>query len=168
MVEEQEDTTLNQREKAAGALIESFTTRYPQKGFLLDPSLQFSSSGRYHKGIGVTANAAIKKCKSLLVIPKVDMLQSVQGSTPKELLPLQKKLTKKFRLEAQKIERLGLFVPILHVWLAIHIMNLLSTKNSSRSSDGGDFPPLAAMDPFWLQSDTWPSEDELKESYLGY
>lgn len=170
-MEEQEDTTttLNQREKATWALIESFTTRYPQKGFLVDPSLRFSSPGSGHKGIGVTATAAIKKGQSLMVIPKVDMLQSVQGSTPKELLPLRKKLTQKFRLEARKDEHLGRFVSLPPTWLAVRIMNLLSTKNSSRSSSNhGDSPPLTAMDPFWLQSDTWPSEDELKDSYLGY
>ena len=172
MMDKLEDTTAtpNQREKATWALIESFATRYPQKGFLMDPSLRFSSPGSGHKGIGVTATTAIKKGQNLMVIPKVDMLQSVQGSTPKELLPLQKKLTKKFRLEARKDERLGHSVTLPPTWLAIRIMNLLSTKNLSRSisSNRGDASPLAAMDPFWLQSDTWPSEDELKDSYLGY
>ena len=155
----------NRRDAAVEALIESFKTRFPQKGFLLHPALRFSS--RRDKdlkgmGMGVTARDTIEMGQTLVVIPENARLQSKRKVTPKELLRLHEKLTKKFRAEANKIEHLEKYRAVDETWLAVRVMNVLSGKNLGKSN------PPTAMNPLLLQAATWPSEDEMKESYYGY
>ena len=116
----------------------------------------------------VVARDAIERNQTLLVIPnKSQVLESTRGSIPKELLPLHKKLTKKFRAKSHKIEGLESLVPLADAWLAIRIMKLLSEKHQHQSKLSHD-AANTAMDPLFLQADTWPSEDELRDSYYGY
>ena len=113
----------------------------------------------------VTARDTIEKGQTLLVIPERDLLLSSRDETPKKLWNLYSKVAKRFRSVACKDEHLKQFVRLRDVWLAIRIMNIISEKDSFMKS-GNDLCP--AIDPLWLQGDTWPSEEELLESFLGY
>eukprot|EP00531_Pseudo-nitzschia_arenysensis_P001903 CAMPEP_0116129174 /NCGR_PEP_ID=MMETSP0329-20121206/7788_1 /TAXON_ID=697910 /ORGANISM="Pseudo-nitzschia arenysensis, Strain B593" /LENGTH=519 /DNA_ID=CAMNT_0003623433 /DNA_START=127 /DNA_END=1684 /DNA_ORIENTATION=- len=141
----QKDKIYNRREKAVEALIESIQSRFPQKGFT----------------------------ENTLGISQDETLQSALSNSPKKLLPLFEKLVKQFEIAALKIEYLENLVPLKSAWLSLRIMNSLSAKSRSRARGNETCEtdvsqPVAAMDPLWLQSDTWPSEDEMRESFYGY
>jgi len=154
----------DKREDAIDALIKSLQSRYPDKGFLFNPAVKFSHDNA--NGIIAVANVKIQKDEILLVIPEAVKLSSthVFGSdTLQEELHIE--IVQKC---SQKLESCGYFAAedtAGDFAMAVAVMHLLS-KASEASKEKGNLSQHD--DPFVLQTATWPSEEDIKESSWYY
>mmetsp|Transcript_32764 Transcript_32764/g.49380 ORF Transcript_32764/g.49380 Transcript_32764/m.49380 type:complete len:538 (-) Transcript_32764:188-1801(-) len=134
------------RGDAVKALAESLKTTYPNGGFILSPSVEFSSAygGRE---LSVVAKSRIKKDEVLFVIPRPVRLSANHVLASESLQVLHQLILKHCGFCASQVA------------LAVAIMHVLSKKDKGADS---------SVDSFVLQAATWPSESCMKETSIFY
>jgi len=137
----------DKREDATQALVESLKERYPKRGFLIHPAVKFRFS--HTDGMNVVAQARIEKGETLLVIPEDARFSVSNVTTTDNLKSLHQDILKKCHEHNPE-----------DISLAVAIMYVLSKK--------GQGAPTSSLEPFFLQADTWPSEEAMKESSIFY
>ena len=148
------------RDDAIQALIALLQMQYPEKGFLLNPSIQFessssSSSSSQGASVRVVARNSIRKNENLLVVPQSAMLRSnsldnndelkssTRSTSPSpststsamDFQSLRQTLSESYENCQREgsndcLERFTLG----EIWMAIRIMYVLSSMNNSNSN----------------------------------
>lgn len=153
----------NGRDDAIQDLIKSLQTRYPQKGFMIHPSITFcTSQSPDSSGMMVVANTKITKDQNLLVIPFDTNLEAMIILDDNELRSLQRSFEKNRPSEDLNMSTEE-FKPE-DIFLAVAIMRILASKTREDDSSSKN----ANLKPFSMQAATWPSTEEMMESSLFY
>jgi len=143
-----------ERIDATDALVETFRTNYPNKGFSISDKIKFIHSKG--KGLCILAKRDIPKDENIMVIPTTESFGITKflkngpggpGTMRNELVELGK--------EKQQIQE---YLSTEDFLLAVSIMEGLSKKCR------GIAPRSISM----AQAATWPSEDEMKNSSWYY